>query len=102
MNVFTTEHPLASVPPSALARRVGKWGCFVTLFLVFDLVLIGPLGALEGCGYLRLPEPVVFAVGAPVRLLVRVPGVREVYWQYLDWWYHDPGEPYSEPYPWDS
>ena len=97
MNVFTTDHPMVS-EPSALARRVQRGMlCGLIGYLLYAL-LIGPLGALACRGYLDfVPESLCRALFLPVKPMVLVPGLRQVYGGYLDWWYHDPGEPYSSP-----
>jgi hypothetical protein len=102
MNVFTTDHPLVSEPP-AWTRRLCKTLFLGTLVFVLDLLLLGPLSALEGRGYSHgIPSPVLFIVWAPSAPVWRIPVLRETYWWYLDWWYHDDAVPYSSPYPWTS
>ena len=102
MNVFATDQPLMS-RPRPWTRRFYKAAVAGALVLVLDLLLLGPLSALEGHGYLdRVPSPVLFVFWAPSAPVWRIPGLRESYWCYLDWWYHDPVVPYSAPYPWAS
>ena len=99
MNIFTTDHPLAAEPSPCL-RRFGKRVLQVMLLVTLYLLLLGPLGALDRNSYLRLSEPVAFAIWVPSWWIWRVPVLREGYWWYLDWWYHEEAMPYSAPYPW--
>jgi len=64
-------------------------------YLLYVLAL-GPLCALDGRGYLGfVPEPIGTVIMAPARPVVIIPGVRYLFLEYLDFWYHDPSDPYS-------
>ena len=52
MNVFTTGHPMM-VGPSAFSRRVQRWLLVSVISYVSYLLLLGPLVALAGNGYLN-------------------------------------------------
>lgn len=97
MNVFTTDHPMMS-EPSAFARRV-QWRLLFTVMGYFLYVLLlGPLCALGEHGGLDfVPESVGRAIFLPARPVALVPGIATLYRDYLDWWYHDPNDPYSSP-----
>lgn len=97
MNPFSTDHPMMSEPP-ALDRRVQRrLLCLAAGYFVYVL-LLGPLFALDGHGYLNLvPKPVSRAIVLPALPVARVPVLRQIFRDYLDWWYHDPNDPYSSP-----
>jgi hypothetical protein len=97
MNPFSTDHPMMT-EPSALARRVQRRILVVAAGYFVYILLLGPLFALDGHGYLSfVPESIGTAVVLPATPVVRVPVLRRIFRDYLDWWYHDPNEPYSSP-----
>ena|ERR1022692_4607447 len=97
MNPFTTDHPLMT-EPSAFSRRVQRWLLLAVISYVLYLLLLGPLVALAGKGYLNfVPESVGRAFLLPAAPVAGVPGIRNILRDYLDWWYHDPSDPYSSP-----
>jgi hypothetical protein len=100
MNVFTTDHPMMS-EPSAFVRRVQRWLLVTALAYLVYLLSLGPFLALDGRGVLAFaPESVKYAIVLPATPVYQVPGLRMFYDDYLDWWYHDPVVPYSEPSRW--
>jgi hypothetical protein len=97
MNPFTTDHPMMR-EPSAFSRRVQRWLLLAVISYVLYLLLLGPLVALDGNGFLKIvPESVGRAFILPAAPIARIPGLRQVFRDYLDWWYHDPNDPYSSP-----
>ena len=84
--------------PSALARRVQRrLLCGAAAYFVY-ILLLGPFFALDGHGYLNfVPERVGSAFVLPAAPVAQVPGVRRLFRDYLDWWYHDPDYPYGSP-----
>jgi len=97
MNVFTTDHPLMT-EPSAFARRVQRRLLNLVVGYLLYVLSLGPLFALAGRGGLDfVPESVGRAFLLPATPVVLVPGLRNLYRDYLDWWYHDPNDPYSSP-----
>ncbi len=97
MNPFSTDHPMMS-EPSALARRVQRRLLSAAAAYFVYILLLGPFFALDGYGYLSvLPEPVSRALILPAAPVAQVPSVRRAFRDYLDWWYHDPNNPYSGP-----
>jgi hypothetical protein len=90
MNVFTTEHPLAS-EPFRLSRRARRWLVFALLIYPVYLLLLGPFWALDGRGVLSfVPERVRLVCYAPTWPIWFVPHLRGRYADYMDWWYLDP------------
>jgi len=97
MNPFSTDHPMMT-EPSGLARRVQRRLLVVAAGYFVYILLLGPLFALDGHGYLSfVPESIGTAVVLPAAPVARVPGLRRIFRDYLDWWYHDPNDPYSSP-----
>jgi hypothetical protein len=90
MNVFTTDHPLAS-EPFRLSRRVKRWLAFLILVYPAYLLSLGPFWALDGRGCLEfIPDGVHRICYAPVYPICLIPHVRGRYADYMDWWYLDP------------
>ncbi len=94
MNVFTTDHPMVREPSPALLRlqrRLLKAFLGVLLGYPLYLFLLGPFWELNGTGRLDFLPQIIrgacFLPSAPVYLF---PGLRGDYYDYLDWWYHDP------------
>lgn len=84
--------------PSALSRRVQRWLLLSVISYVLYLLLLGPLVAIVGNGYLNwVPESAGRALFLPAAPVAGVPGIRNILRDYLDWWYHDPNDPYSSP-----
>ena len=82
--------------PSALTQRVQRWVVWTLVGYCLYVLSLGPLGALGGNGYLDfVPEAFGRALFLPATPVALVPGLRELYRDYLDWWYHDPDDPYS-------
>jgi|ERR1035441_2270036 hypothetical protein len=97
MNPFITDHPIMT-EPSAFARRVQRWILLAVISYALYLLLLGPLVALAGNGYLNwVPESAGRALFLPAAPVASVPGIRCIVRDYLDWWYHDPTDPYSSP-----
>jgi hypothetical protein len=97
MNPFTTDHPMMT-EPSTFARHVQRWLLLSVTSYVLYLLLLGPLVSLEGNGYLNwVPESAGCALFLPAAPVTGVPGIRSIVRDYLDWWYHDPSDPYSSP-----
>ena len=97
MNVFTTDHPMMS-EPSVFARRVQRWLIFTVVGYLLYVLLLGPLGALgERSALDFVPESVGRVIFLPAVPITLVPGIATLYRDYLDWWYHDPNDPYSSP-----
>src|SRR4051812_13258923 len=100
MNIFTTDHPMV-LEPSAFRRRVQRWLSLGVLFSALSypvyLFLLGPLYAATGSGLFDfLPQSVRDAWFAPAAPVYCVPGVRNLYDDYLAWWYNDPNAPDRE------
>ena len=84
--------------PSAFARRVQQRVLFAAAGYFVYILLLGPFFALDGNGYLNVvPERVGSAFVLPAAPVAYLPGVRRLFRDYLDWWYHDPNNPYSSP-----
>jgi len=97
MNVFATDHPMAA-EPSAFARRLQRRLLWAAAGYLLYVLSFGPMAFLMGHGVLDfVPEPVTRAFLLPAKPLVALPGMRTVLRDYLDWWYHDPCDPYSSP-----
>ena len=95
VNPFTTDHPILC-EPSAFSRRAQRWLLLAVISYVLYLFLLGPLVALAGNGQLNwVPEFAGRALFLPAAPVASVPGIRSVLRDYLDWWYHDPNDPYS-------
>lgn len=91
MNPFCTDHPMTLSEPSALARRVQRWSLILIGAYGVYILLLGPLCALDGQGYLQfMPEPVKTVLALPAAPLVQVRALRLLLWDYLNWWYRDP------------
>ncbi len=91
MNPFCTDHPMTLLESSRLTRRVQR--CSLTLIGAYSvyILLLGPLFALDGQGYLQfVPEPVKTAIALPTVPFVQVRALRLLLWDYLNWWYRDP------------
>jgi hypothetical protein len=89
MNVFTTDHPMTS-QPSREFPRLRKWFIRMVLSYPLYLLLLGPLYALDGRGFLGfLPESWRTASFLPVAPVTLALGPRSFYFRYLDWWYED-------------
>jgi len=96
MNPFVTDHPMMT-EPSARSRRVQR-RLFLALTGYFAyLLLLGPIFALDGNGFFKLPESAVSALGVLAAPVVRTPVLRAAFACYLDWWYHNPNDPCSGP-----
>ena len=94
---FTTDHPMMT-EPSAFSRRVQRWLLWAVINYGLYLLLLGPLVALAGNGYLNwVPESAGRALFLPAAPVAVVPGLQKVFRNYFDWWYHDPSDPYSSP-----
>ena len=90
MNIFTTDHPMMS-EPVRMSRRARRWLLFSVLVYPTYLLLLGPIWAVDGRGYLGfIPEHVREVCYMPVRPIMAVPHLRGRYADYLDWWYLDP------------
>ena len=97
MNVFATDHPMAS-EPSAFARRLQRRLLRAAAGYLLYAFSLGPMSFLAGQGVLDfIPEPIARAFLLPAQPLVALPGTRALLRNYLDWWYHDPCDPYSSP-----
>jgi len=97
MNPFTTDHPMMT-EPSAFVLRVQRWLLFGMIGYLLYIIGLGPFFALGGNGYLNfVPESVGRAFLLPAAPVASVPGIRNILRDYLDWWYHDPNDPYSSP-----
>jgi hypothetical protein len=97
MNPFTTDHPMMS-ELSAFARRVQRRLLFTMIAYLLYVFSLGPVFAFAGHGALNfVPESVGRALFLPARPIALVPGLRKLYRDYLDWWFHDPADPYSSP-----
>ena len=82
--------------PSAFARRVQRRLLFSVIGYFLYVFLLGPLCALGDFGILDVvPESVGRAILLPARPIILVPGIATLYRNYMDWWYHDPNDPYS-------
>ena len=84
--------------PSAFARRMQRRLLFTMMGYFLYVLLLGPLCALGERGGLDfVPESVGRAIFLPAAPVALVPGIAKLYRDYLDWWYHDPNDPYSSP-----
>ena len=92
MNLFTTDHPLQS-EPVPLSKRMKRRLILAALIYPAYLFLLGPYRAVEGRGFLDFaPEKFRFAVYYPIVPILITPGLNEVYFSYLNYWYADPNE----------
>ena len=94
MNVFTTDHPLASEPSPALLRYQRRLlrGCLAVIIAYpIYLLLLGPYWALLGPGRLDfLPQTVRSVPLYPAMPGSLLPALWRPYEGYLNWWYCDP------------
>ena len=89
MNAPTTEPAVASrarfSPQIKRRLKIGAIAYFSYL------LLLGPLGAMLGHGYLDfLPNRLVQLIGLPAFPVFSTPLVRVPLVEYMDWWYPDP------------
>jgi hypothetical protein len=90
MNVFTADHPMMS-EPVPMSRRAQRWFVFSALVYPAYLLLLGPIWAMDGRGYLDfIPERARQICYAPTYPIWFVPHLRGRYSDYMDWWYLDP------------
>ena len=90
MNVFATDHPLASEPfvlgKRARARLLVSLGAYPLY-----LLLLGPFYALDGHGYLAFaPEHVRVVFYLPALPFYAAFGPYNCYDRYLNMWWQDP------------
>jgi hypothetical protein len=84
--------------PSAFARRAQRWMVFAAIGYFFYLLLLGPMYGLAGREHLNfIPDSIGRAFVLPAAPIWCTPGLHEMLRDYLDWWYHDPCDPYSSP-----
>jgi hypothetical protein len=90
MNLFTTDHPITS-EPGRLSRRARRWLVFAVFAYPGYLLLLGPIWAVDGRGYLDfIPEGARKVCYTPAGLVIAVPHLRGRYADYMDWCYLDP------------
>ncbi len=92
MNVFATDHPLAS-EPFRFSKRVRRWLLFSLLAYPVYLLLLGPLHALDGHGFFAFaPQRVREIFYLPALPLYAAFGPYNLYDRYLSVWWQDPNE----------
>ena len=92
MNLFTTDHPLQSEPVQLSKRTQRRLIVAASIYPAY-LFLLGPYWAIEGRGGLDFaPENFRFAAYYPAAPILITPGLNQIYFSYLNYWYVDPNE----------